>query len=202
MSALADDRKIDEAAQPLTVEAFFDWIEHREERFELVEGVVRMLPNVTRSHANIVSNIDYALQSRLDRSRYMVTQGDFAVQTGPKTVRYADLMVEETNDDLMARKSDSPLLLVEVLSHSTAPLDFGIKRFEYQALPSLQVYMIVDQTRPFVWLFLRDTEGTWNAEPRLIDEGAIPIAVLGVELDLAEIYHRIFSLKVGGGQTG
>ncbi|MER0237823.1 hypothetical protein [Fulvimarina sp. MAC8] len=74
----------DAGARPFfqTVDAFFDWIEFREERYELVDGVPVMVPYVKRPHARIVSNIDRLFHQAFYPDRYMVTLGDFAIQTG------------------------------------------------------------------------------------------------------------------------
>ncbi|MCK5931222.1 MAG: Uma2 family endonuclease [Fulvimarina manganoxydans] len=188
MSALADDRKIDEAAQTLTVEAFFDWIEHREERFELVEGVVRMLPNVRRNHSTIVGNLDHALQTRIDRTALRVRQGDFAIQTGPSSIRYADILIEPAGGEGRGRRTDHAIFIAEVLSESTTHLDFGEKRLEYFDLPSLRTYLIIAQDRPVVWHWTRSAEGSWPEEPRIIEEGPIQIVEPEIAFDLSELY--------------
>ena len=38
-----------------------------------------------------------------------------------------------------------PVVVVEVLSESTAARDHGAKRWAYQTIPSLQHYLLIDQ---------------------------------------------------------
>ncbi|MCB8839843.1 Uma2 family endonuclease [Aurantimonas sp. VKM B-3413] len=194
MSAFAETILPADLPTDLTVEAFFDWLERQERHFELVEGTPLMLPNVRRSHARIVSNIDRMLQRALDPDRYLVTQGDFAIRTGPRSIRYADIFVDEASDDLAARTTDRAILIVEVLSDSTAPNDFGPKRLEYQTLPNLQTYLIVDQDKPCLWAWLR-RNGTWEETPAILTTGTIAVESLQISLPLPEIYRNIFKLS-------
>src|SRR5947209_6633480 len=115
---------------------FFDWLEHQERKHELADGRAVMLPWVTRPHAYICTNIVLALADRLDKSRYGIVQGDFAVETGDQSVRFADVMVEPLSKQ-SARYTDKALLLFEVLSPSTMHVDFHEKLSEYKSLPSL-----------------------------------------------------------------
>ncbi|MEX6507913.1 Uma2 family endonuclease [Jiella sp. M17.18] len=194
MSALADTRQPLDLPSDLSVEDFFDWLEQQDRRFELVEGTPLMLPNVRRSHARIVSNIDRMLQRALDPDRFLVTQGDFAIRTGPRSLRYADILVDEASDDLAARSTDRAILIVEVLSDSTAPNDFGPKRLEYQRLPKLQTYLIVDQDKPCVWEWSRRGEG-WNDAPAIVSSGEVRVDALQLTLPLEEIYRNILMVS-------
>ena len=172
----------------MTVDAFFDWSERQERRYELVDGVPRMLPWVKRNHSTIVSNLDFALQSRLDRALYAVRQGDFAVVTGPGSIRYADVLVEPSGGDGHERTTERAVFIAEVLSESTTHVDFGPKREEYLGLAALDNYLILSQDKPRAWHWTRDPAGEWPTDPVLIASGPIEIATIGVTFDLAELY--------------
>src|SRR3954453_19713709 len=73
---------------------FFDWLEHQKRKYELADGRVVMMPWVTRPHARICTNVVVALTGRLERERFDVVQGDFAVETGDRSVRFADVLVD------------------------------------------------------------------------------------------------------------
>ncbi len=75
MNVQSLDRRTEPVPYFDTIEAFGRWAECREEKYELVDGVPHLLPYVKRGHSLIVSNVDYALQRRLDRSAYSVHQG-------------------------------------------------------------------------------------------------------------------------------
>ena len=169
--------------------AFFAWTDRQERKYELADGVVIMMPNVTRHHARICTNVVAALLGRLDRSQYDITQGDFAVETGERSVRYADVMVEPFGAVGAERSTLSALLLVEVLSPSSMHVDFRDKLHEYQAIPALGTYIICAQDSRRVWVWTREG-GVWPSEPQIVEaaEGVVDVPALGVTLKLQEIY--------------
>ena len=193
MSSLMEPRRQSDPPTNMTIDEFFDWLDTHEYQYELVDGTPVMMPFVKRAHARIVGNIDFCLQSQIDRSRYMVTQGDFAIRTGPRSIRFADLLVEPSNDDLGGRISERTVLIVEVLSDSTAKIDFNQKRLEYLGLSGLETYLIAAQDEARIWIWTREAGG-WPETPLVLTEGSVPIGALGASLPLAEIYrgvHRI-----------
>ena len=108
---------------------------------------------------------------------------------------YPDVQVTCAESDLTDRYAKrSPVLVVEVLSESTAAFDLGKKFAAYQQLDSLREYVLVDQDRIQVQIF-HQREGQWwvdNIGPggRLRLESVdldCPIAVSYTHLD---VYKR------------
>ena len=119
---------------------------------------------------------------------------DFAVEIG-EDVRYPDVLVELLSaGGPQALSSAAPVLLVEVLSPSSAARDLNVKLAEYTTLPSLQCYIVASQDEAIVWVWQRDRAS--GAFPRLPVEvagidGRIDVEGLGITLPLAEIYRGI-----------
>jgi Uma2 family endonuclease len=170
---------------------FFDWLEHQERKHELADGRVAMMPWVTRPHARICTNVVIALSDRLDRTRFDIAQGDFAVETGERSVRFADILVESFSGE-NARSTTNALLLVEVLSPSTMHVDFHEKLDEYKGLAALGSYLICAQDEARVWVWTR-SDGAWPDAPDVLEglDAAVEVPVLGITLPLAEIYRNI-----------
>lgn len=187
MSALAETR----SPTDLTIATFFQWLENQSRRYELVDGTPQMQPFVKRSHSRIVGNIDHILQTRIDRSAFIVHQGDFAIKTGPRSIRYADILVEPAEGLPGDRTTESAVLIVEVLSESTAPEDFGPKRIEYQGLEALRTYLVVDQETPRIWQWDRGDDGKWSDRAMIVTAGALRVEALACDLPLDEIYFGI-----------
>lgn len=178
-------------SQPLmTVDAFFRWAEGRPEKYELVNGVPCMLPWVKLNHSRIVTNLTVELAKRLERSRFEIVTTDFGVRVGQNSVRFPDLMVMPAGDAGDTRETQSPLLLVEILSDSTMHADFGDKRREYFGLPALKTYLVVAQDKRHVWCWSRDEDGNWPADPlQIVGDGAeIVIRPLGLSLPIEALY--------------
>lgn len=174
--------------------SFWRWLSAQERRFELVDGVPRMLPHVTRHHDRICTNLVVFLAQVLDRDRYDIATGDFAIETGPRSVRFADIMVHPfVADDPKGRSTIVAPLLVEVLSDSTASEDRGPKLAEYRGLAGVGCYLICAQDEATAWIWSRLTDGTWPAEPTVFAglAGAIDIPSLRITLPMTEIYRRV-----------
>ena len=170
---------------------FFDWLEHQERKHELADGRVVMLPYVTRPHSQICTNVMLALGARLEPTRFGIHGGEFAIDTGDRSIRFADIMVEPFTSE-NARSTANTLLLVEVLSPSTMHVDFHEKLDEYKGLAALGSYLICAQDEARVWVWTR-SEDAWPDAPDVIEglDGAVEVPVLGITLPLAEVYRNI-----------
>jgi Uma2 family endonuclease len=171
--------------------AFLAWAEGREERYELVRGRVVMMVNATRAHALIVSNLIGLLRLRLDLTQWAVV-AEFGVDAGPMTLRFPDVMVERVGGALDNRASIDPVLLIEVLSPSTATYDLGDKVAEFLRLPGLAAYLVFAQDEKKAWVWIRGS-GEFPAGPRVIegDDAAIPLPALHIDVPLATVYAGI-----------
>lgn len=170
---------------------FFDWLERQDRKHELADGRVVMLPYVTRPHSQICTNVILALGARLDPARFGIHGGEFAIDTGDRSIRFADVMVEPFSHE-NARSTVNALLLVEVLSPSTMHVDFHEKLDEYKGLQPLGSYVICAQDEARVWVWTRD-EGAWPDAPEVLEglDAAVALPVLGITLPLAQIYRNI-----------
>ena len=92
-----------------------------------------------------------------------------------------------------------PQLVVEVLSDSTAAFDRGPKFEAYRCLESLTAYLLVEQDRAHIDLFLRNADGLWVLHPAAAGE-TLTIDPPGIVLPLAAVYEGVdFNPKVPGG---
>jgi len=175
----------------MSKEAFFAWIEQREERYEYVGGRVVMMVYVTLNHALVASNLLFVLKSRLPAEQFNVVSADFAVNVGD-SVRFPDILVQAAQADLRALEAKAPILIVEVLSPGTLHIDFGDKRREYLGLPTLDTYLIVSPDEPRAWIWQR-TDGAFPSEPEIIEglDKQVVLPTLGARIAFAEVYRGI-----------
>ena len=80
-----------------------------------------------------------------------------------------------------------------MLSPSTESYDRGTKFAHYQKLPSLQEYLLLAQDAPRAELFVRSGEAgdRWLLTTHDGLAGVVPLASVGCELRLAEVYERV-----------
>jgi Uma2 family endonuclease len=166
---------------------------HQPFKYELSEGKVsRMMIQVSRAHWLVTANILGELLAKLDRTRFQAGPAEFGVRTAVG-VRYPDAIVDRASAGLADLACEAPILIVEVLSPSTAGLDFTVKLEEYKVISSVQTYLISSQDEPRTWVWSRQSDGS---SPRLPTElagreGAIPLGGLGLEITMAAIFRGI-----------
>lgn len=179
-------------AAPLGVQEFLAWEERQPERSERVGGVVRMMAGGTRANDIIGNNVRGALQSVL-RGGHCVRHGpDVKVLSPQNDVMYADALVPCGPADPRATWIDDPVVVVEVLSESTAEHDLTRKRLAYKTIPSLRLIVFVHQRRARVDLLRRDVAGRWDDDvPALGLDGVLEIPEIGARLALRDVYEGI-----------
>jgi Uma2 family endonuclease len=182
---------------PTEPEAFLRWAasveRHHPFKYELSAGKVsRMMINVSRAHWLVTANVLGELLQKLDRTRYEAGPAEFGVRTG-LGVRYPDVLIDRASSSLAALACEAPVFIAEVLSPSTAGLDFTSKLQEYTAIASVQTYLVCSQDEPRVWVWSRQSDGTWPKLPTELAgrDGAIPLGSLGIELSMAAIFRGI-----------
>jgi Uma2 family endonuclease len=177
----------------LDKQAFLRWAESQEGRFELKDEQVVTLARSTRQHARIVGALITALSARLDANAWAICPGCFAVEIG-SDIRCPDVVVERFDDDGTALSTDTPTMLVEVLSPSSVGTDMVEKLAEYTSLASLEAYIVASQEEPICWIWKRS--GPERAFPPRPEEVAgrdktIEITALGISLPMAEVFRGI-----------
>ncbi len=182
---------------PTEPEAFMRWgttlDRHHPYRYELSNGKVsRMMIQLSRAHWLVTANILGELLQKVDRSRFQAGPAEFGVRTGVG-VRYPDVIVDRASDRLDTLACEAPILIVEVLSPSTAGLDFTAKLQEYKGIASVQTYLICSQDEPRAWVWSRQGDGVWARLPKELvgREGTVPLGGLGIELAMAAIFRGI-----------
>jgi Uma2 family endonuclease len=181
---------------PTTMDAFERWVQRQEGKYEWdgKRGCVVMMTGVSRSHTRITGNVVRLLQSALPPEDWDVSIEAFGVEA-EESLRYPDVMVEPRDPRPgTTRRAAAPVLIVEILSPSTAYLDVNEKPNEYLTLPTLDTYLVLAQDDRLALVWRRRPDGTFPARPEEIDDPQAVIAVpaLGLELPFDEIYRAVF----------
>jgi Uma2 family endonuclease len=85
---------------------------------------------------------------------------------------------------------DEPAVLFEVLSRRTRRIDEGEKKDAYLTIPSLSVYVLIEQDTAAVVAFRRSGDGFVREVLEGID-AVLPLGEIGIDLPLAEIYETV-----------
>ncbi len=147
-------------------------------------------------HNRLQINLVIGLAAAADTAGCQVVGSDLRLRVsllrrGRETRRYyyPDAMVLCDASDLRDDEASfvsRPCLVVEILSGRSGRIDHTEKLETYQAIPSVQAYLIVHQRQRRVERHWRDADGAWQLQ--VITSGSVPIPCIGVELALDAIY--------------
>jgi Uma2 family endonuclease len=177
---------------PMDNATFLNWVQGREERYELAGGHVMMMTGGTMAHGLIVGNVFECLRTRLDRTQWVVLT-DFGIDVRPGTIRYADIVVDHCGAKREALTAKAPVLVAEVLSPSTMKIDLGDKAADYLQLSTLATYLVFAQDEVKAWAYNRGSERQFPPGPQVFAgaDASISIPALNIALPLVDIYRGI-----------
>jgi Uma2 family endonuclease len=185
MSLLASESAVGYALgkRRMTADEFLAWEQTQTVKHEFVRGEVFMMTGGVDRNFTVALNLAMALRQHLRGTPCRVYGIDVKLRVeAADCFFYPDLMVtcstRDAADRLVKRE---PVLVVEVLSPSTAAFDRGDKFADYRELPSLQEYLLVDVTRQRCDLHRKGADGLWVLHPT---QGDAPVQLASVALTL------------------
>ena len=181
----------------LTAEEFIAWESGQRERHEFVNGEVFAMAGAEDRHVTVAGNFYIALREHLRGTPCRTFMSDMKLQvTAANSYFYPDVMVTCNSADAASPLSKAePVLLVEVLSPSTAAYDRGEKFVHYRRIASLQEYVLVDIDTRRTDVFRKQADGMWVLHPF---EGAEPVSLASVKLDVT-VEALFAEVDVAGG---
>ena len=176
----------------MTVDEFLVWAEAQEGRWELHDGVVKRITPERLDHARTKGETCLALTFAVRHAacdcevfgsgpgvqidEQTVYAPDGAIVCGPKLPGDAILLV-------------NLIVVVEVLSPSTAAIDHGRKLSGYFSLPSVEHYLILDPERRVV---IHHKRGQGDAiETRVLSEGSAKLDPPGFAVAVEALFPLI-----------
>ncbi|QLE57124.1 Uma2 family endonuclease [Nostoc sp. TCL26-01] len=168
--------------------------EKAEGRSEYQDGEIVPILGETLKHSRIGGNILTNLTSVLRDTQFEPINSDLRLWI-PEYRRgvYPDVMVFAGEPQLNEERLDevlNPILIVEVLSPSTADYDRQHKFRMYRSIPSFTEYLLVEQDEPFVERYSKQTQGWLLSDFNGLDH-SIFLESVGVDLPMAEIYRGV-----------
>lgn len=182
-----------------SVQEYLEAERRSEEKHEFLDGRVYLMAGGTPDHNRICANTIAALISALGDRDCDVFTSDQKVRVGAARFVYPDVTVVCGQAQLDGDVLVNPTLIVEVLSETTAARDRGEKGFAYRACPSLQGYLLIEQTEPRIEGYFRQGDQTWQVRDANGIESALDLPPIQVTVALSDLYRRIaFNPTLGG----
>jgi Uma2 family endonuclease len=185
------------ALKLMTVEEFLPWAEGKEGRWELHDGVPVMISSAEpvmmsperaghiRTKFRAAKALDGAV-AKADLPCEVFTDG-LAVRVDARTTYEPDASVRRRpRAPADAVEIADPVIVVEVLSPTTAAIDHGRKLSGYLSIPSVEHYLILDPERRVA---IHHKRGSGDAiETRVISQGAVRLDPPGFEVAVEALF--------------
>jgi Uma2 family endonuclease len=188
--------KPDEPHHFFSLDEYFSLEHAGEARYEYWDGDIVCMSGGSRQHAQIASNVLYRLRLRLEGGPCRAFTGDIAVKT-PTLLpyRYPDATVGcgelQFENIWWIDALINPVLIVEVLSPSTAIHDRDYKFPAYKAIAGFKEYLLVAQDAPKITHHFQKPEGVWAREEVTDLESALRLDSISCILPASEIYEGV-----------
>ena len=171
-------------------------IERRAEiKSEYVDGVMYAMAGASPNHNIVLSNLITELNLPLRPTPCLVFPSDMKVRIPDRRkYLYPDVSVvcrqpvyaDDDKDVLL-----NPLLVVEILSQSTASYDRSRKFLWYQQMESLEEYVLVSQDEPLVETYYRQPDGTWTYTKLDSLDATLTLRSVNCALPLQTVYSKV-----------
>lgn len=168
--------------------------EHVSERkHEYVAGRIYAMADTTVDHGRIVGNICASLLTQLNGRTCEAFSSNIKVHIRrAETMEfyyYPDVIVDCSNPPGDQVFVEEPRVIFGALSPATERIDRGEKLANYQALLSLDVYVLVDQFHIAVTVYRRTAQG-WVSEFYAEKSDVLQLPTIECALPMTTIYER------------
>lgn len=171
---------------PLMTEAeYLEAEQTAEERHEYIDGYVYAMSGAHSNHNRITMTLGRKLGNYLEGQPCQPYASDMKVKIGSKYF-YPDVLVDCSS--LNGYFTQTPKLIVEVLSKSTRRIDKTVKVMAYTQIPTLEEYVLIDQDIVEVEILRRSTN--WLPERFYLGDD-VTFASIGLTLAVEDIYDRV-----------
>lgn len=179
-----------ETAEKLwTVDEFLAWDDGTDRRYELVHGAVVMMAPPAEAHGELVIRLGAQLRAGLQPPCRVIGEAGILVPHRDDSFYQADLAVTCAPRRPDTRYLIDPVVVIEVMSPSTAGHDQSVKLPDYRLIPSVQEILMVSSTARRVEWWRRHEIGWWVQDN--IAAGRLTLESAGAEVDLAALYEDV-----------
>lgn len=179
----------------VTPDEYLEFERRAEYKNEYFHGEIFAMVGASRKHNLITINIASSLHAQLRNRPCEVYSSDMRIRIPNADIyTYADSTVacgEPKFEDAHVDTLLNPVLIVEVLSKSTASYDRRQKFAFYRTIESLTDYLLVSQDSFHVEHYTKQPDGRWLLADFRSAEDALQLDSVQCSLALGEIYDKV-----------
>ncbi len=154
---------------------------------EYIDGRVYAMAVASNNHSRITGNVLREVGNHLKGKPCEAFASDTKVKSG-QNYFYPDVIVDCSQPSGVDTYTESPLLIIEVLSKSTKKRDLTTKLIQYLNLPTLQEYVLIEQDVVTVQLLRRRNH--WQSEYYFLGD-LVTFEAIALTLSVEDIYDRV-----------
>jgi Uma2 family endonuclease len=166
-----------------------------EEKHEFRDGEIIPMAGGLPNHNRITLNLGGFLNFASMGNPYQVFVADQRVWIPEKRLyTYPDVLVVSGELELQAGRKDTivnPLLVIEVLSKSTADYDRGDKFAAYRSVPGFREYLLVSQYGQEIEHYVRGEGRKWDFQVYDKTDRVVHLETIDLELSIVDIYDKV-----------
>ena len=168
----------------------------RDIKHEYVDGKVYAMTGAGWNHILINGNTQTTLNTQLADKDCAIVSSDMRVKVASEraSFRYPDTVVVCGAPEFADNRTDTltnPMVIVEVLSPSTAVIDHNDKLDEYIQIESVQHYGLISQHEAKVEVYTRQGPGNWLYTQVKGLDGVVALASIECTPGLAKLYEKV-----------
>ena len=182
---------------PMSLEAFLDWESRQELKYEFDGFQPVAMTGVSVEHSRIQRNLVTALTNRLRGHRCEAHGSDLKIRVVGR-IRYPDAFIVCALVPPGASVVHDPVVVFEILSPGTSSTDRYEKNQEYRSTPSIQRYVILEQSRMGATVYSRSGDD-WVVQ-LVLGEADLALPEVGITLPMAELYEGV-AFSPGSGEA-
>jgi Uma2 family endonuclease len=156
-------------------------------KHELIDGYVYAMAGASANHERISVNVLRKFGNHLENQLCEPFGSDMKLRINSNFF-YPDVMVDCHFDNSEPYFTQTPIIIVEVLSKSTRKKDTTLKLLSYINISRLKEYVLIEQDFVNIQVFRR-SEGWIPSHYFLGDE--VTFESIGLTLFVEDIYHRV-----------
>ncbi|MCM1981236.1 Uma2 family endonuclease [Lyngbya confervoides] len=177
---------------PISPEDYLALEEKSEIKHEYIDGQIYAMAGTTDDHNILVGNLYTNLRNHLRGQPCRTYFTDIKIRLEQRNrFYYPDLFVTcDPRDSETSTYKQYPKLIIEVLSDSTEAFDRGDKFNDYQTLPSLEEYSLVNTKQQRIETFRRQPNGLWLLQT-YTPKAILEFQSICLNIHLSDIYTDI-----------
>jgi Uma2 family endonuclease len=177
----------------LTPEEYLQLEETSPVKHEYIDGYIYAMAGASDPHVTIALNLATLLRSHVRGSGCRVYIADMKAKIDSlNRYYYPDVMVTcDQRDQETSTYKKFPCLIVEVLSSSTEAFDRGDKFVDYQAIDTLEEYVLINTKRQRVECFKRGDNGLWILKSYTEQDKLFRLNSIGFEGAISDLYEDV-----------